>query len=150
MDELNKDIDINTPLSGEGETEGEENPILPEEPEEEPSTIPIVISLKKRFPLVSWFDLEWCYKRAKNIWLEKVFPYAYEIVEIPFNLRPRAEVWLENCCLFILKLNNITDGLPLTAYAENGLSYHFDSTMLNDELRSTLPPPMVGIRGNKR
>lgn len=229
MDELNKDIDINTPLSGEGETGEEENPILPEEPiklekptlvnsteeytgneitfeiadwdnlsqyleitdngdsltqeeigkysvtlkfkddtdatwvddttdevtlyfeiTEPKSEIEIVEWLKSKFPEMTRADLEWVYEQAVNIWLEAVFPFAYDIVEIPYELRPRATTWLKKCCMFILKMNSITEGLPLTSYSENGLSYHFDSTMLSSELLNTLPPPMVGIRGSKK
>lgn len=154
MDEMyNSDItdsEIDIPEIGGGNEGGVEEPTPPEVPEEEPSTIPIVIWLKEKFPEVKWSDLEWIYEQSVNIWLESVFSLNYEIVEIPFEMRPRATTWLKKCCLFILNLNNITEGLPLTAYKENGISMTFDSSMLSNELRSTLPPPMAVVRGSKR
>ena len=113
-----------------------------------PSDIPCVIKLKKKFPEVEWWVLTDAYEQAKTTLLDAVFPFRFDVVEIPENM-PRLERWVYDCAVEILAINNIADGIPLTAYNENGISMQWDSSMMSENLRKRLPPPWIKVIGRK-
>lgn len=123
-------------------------PLEPAEPYDPPSDIPCVINLKRKFPDVEWWVLEDAYEKAKNTWLNAVFPYDQSITEIPEEFK-RAERWLYDCAIEILSINNIADGMPLTMYKENGITMEWDSGMMSANLLNRLPPPFIKVVGKR-
>ena len=113
-----------------------------------PSDIPCVIKLKRRFPLIEWWVLTDAYEKAKTTLLDAVFPFKFDVVEIPENM-PRLERWVYDCAVEILAINNIADGMPLTMYKENGITMEWDSSMMSETLRKRLPPPWVKVIGRR-
>lgn len=143
----NKEEIIDT-LIDDNETDGgnaENEDILSYDP---PSDIPCVIKLKRKFPEVEWWVLTDAYERAKMTLLDCIFPYRYDVVEIPENM-PRLERWVYDCAIEILAINNISDGMPLTMYKENGITMEWDSSMLSESLRNRLPPPWIKVVGKQ-
>lgn len=117
-----------------------------DEDNETPSDIPCVIKLKKKFPEVEWWVLEDAYERAVTTLLDEVFPFQFDVVEIPKDM-PRLERWVYDCAVEILAINNIADGMPLTMYKENGITMEWDSGMMSESLRKRLPPPWIKVVG---
>lgn len=110
----------------------------------------IVGELKRgKYSEVAIEDLEWAYDKALYIYLSRVFPFNYEIVDIPED-RPRDKIWVKRCMIEILAMNNIVGDMPLTAYKENGISFTFSESMLSSGLMKDLPPPVAAVRGKRR
>lgn len=110
--------------------------------------IPCVVELKEKFPEVDEKVLYDAYRRAKNTLLDCVFPFEYDVVELPEDM-PRLEEWVYDCAIEILAVNNITDGMPLTLYKENGVTLEWDSSMLSQDLRDRCPPSRIKVVGKK-
>lgn len=142
MDDLIKNIDdndIDEPI------ESEDEPIVPETPEEaEKSEIEVVNDFIKKYSYLTVSEAEDIYNQALNTYLDLAFPFNYDIVEIPED-RPRAIYWIKDCMKEIIDRNGIT----ATSYSENGLSYHWSTDMVSDILRARVIPLAV-VRGGKK
>lgn len=149
FDETNKlnidDTELEPPIDESETDEGNED----ENPTDPPSDIPCVIKLKWKFPKVEWWVLTDAYDRAVTTLLDYVFPFRFEVVEIPKDM-PRLERWVYDCAVEILSINNIADGLPLHMYKENGITMEWDSSMLSESLRKRLPPPWIKVVGSRK
>lgn len=73
-------------------------------------------------------------KRAKNRYLNLVYPFDSNITELPDD---RAIEWQTSCAIELYNLNGEEN---LTAYSENGLSETYGKAGLSDGLLSQLPP----------
>ena len=74
-------------------------------------------------------------ENAKNIALDRMYPYHKEITELPERLKD----WQTRCAI---ELYNRIGDEGIEKYSENGLSYSYSSEVLSDKLLSELPPPM--------
>lgn len=73
-------------------------------------------------------------KRAKNRYLNLVYPFDKNITELPDD---RAKEWQTNCAIELYKLGGDEN---IIAYSENGLSESYSKAGLSDGLLSQLPP----------
>lgn len=132
------------------ENTGEETEIpdkTPDTPIEEPkSDIPLVNKFKAKFPLVPISEFEDLYEQAKGYLLQHVFPFDWSVVDIPEEMRPRVEWWIERAMTEILAYNNVADGISLSAYAENGVSMSFNEEILSPFLLNNMPVPFIGVK----
>lgn len=78
-------------------------------------------------------------KKAKNRYLNLVYPFDKEITELPDD---RAKEWQTNCAI---ELYNLDGEENLTSYSENGLSESYGKAGLSEGLLSQLPPPKAGV-----
>lgn len=78
-------------------------------------------------------------KRAKNRYLNLVYPFDRDITELPDD---RAREWQTNCAI---ELYNLDGDENLTSYSENGLSESYGKAGLSDGLLSQLPPAKAGV-----
>lgn len=78
-------------------------------------------------------------KRAKNRYLNLVYPFNREITELPDD---RAKEWQTDCAI---ELYNLDGEENLTSYSENGLSESYGKAGLSDGLLSQLPPAKAGV-----
>lgn len=146
--ELFKEFEPDT-VDGDEVIESPDEPTTPEEPEPV-SDIPLVNELKSdKYSYVPIADLEWAYEKALHTYLSHVFPFNYNVVDIPED-RPRDKVWVKRCMIEILAMNDIMGDMPLRSYSENEMSYTFDENMLSKSLIDTLPPPIAVVRGSRK
>jgi hypothetical protein len=103
----------------------------------------VITSIKSIIPNMSDEDYDWVYNQAYFTYLDYVFPYQYDIIDIP-DTRPRAIWWVKQCAKEILDRNGVT----ARSYSENGLSYTWSTDMVSEALLRRLPPPMVAVRGS--
>lgn len=112
--------------------------------------IDIVNDLKKgKYEYVPLDELEWAYEKALHIYLSRVFPFNYDIVDIPED-RPRDKIWVKRCMIEILAMNDIIGDMPLQSYSENGMKFVFDASGLSKSLLEDLPPPVAIVRGKRK
>ena len=78
-------------------------------------------------------------KKAKNRYLNLVYPYNREITELPDD---RAKDWQTDCAIELYKLDGDEN---LTSYSENGLSESYGKAGLSEGLLSQLPPAKAGV-----
>jgi len=78
-------------------------------------------------------------KRAKQIYLNLVYPFNKETVELPNN---RAKDWQTACAI---ELYNIQGEENIVQYSENGLSETRAKAGLSQDLLSLLPPAKAGV-----
>lgn len=75
---------------------------------------------------------------AKNIVLDKVYPFNQDISELPERLKN----WQLRAAV---ELYQRTGEEGITSYSENGLSYSYKTDLLSEELIHELPPPYAGV-----
>ena len=78
-------------------------------------------------------------KRAKNRYLNLVYPFDRVITELPDD---RAKNWQTDCAI---ELYNLDGDENLTSYSENGLSESYGKAGLSEGLLSELPPAKAGV-----
>lgn len=78
-------------------------------------------------------------KRAKNRYLNLVYPFDKDITELPDD---RARNWQTDCAI---ELYNLDGDENLTSYSENGLSESYEKAGLSNGLLSQLPPAKAGV-----
>ena len=78
-------------------------------------------------------------KKAKNRYLNLVYPFDREITELPDD---RARNWQTDCAI---ELYNLDGDENLTSYSENGLSESYGKAGLSEGLLSELPPAKAGV-----
>ena len=78
-------------------------------------------------------------KRAKNRYLNLVYPFDKDITELPDD---RAREWQTSCAIELYKLDGDEN---LTSYSENGLSESYGKAGLSEGLLSELPPAKAGV-----
>lgn len=78
-------------------------------------------------------------KKAKNRYLNLVYPFNKEITELPDD---RARNWQTDCAI---ELYNLDGDENLTSYSENGLSESYGKAGLSEGLLSQLPPAKAGV-----
>lgn len=78
-------------------------------------------------------------KRAKNRYLNLVYPFDKDITELPDD---RAKNWQTDCAI---ELYNLDGDENLTSYSENGLSESYGKAGLSEGLLSQLPPAKAGV-----
>lgn len=78
-------------------------------------------------------------KRAKNRYLNLVYPFNREITELPND---RAREWQTSCAI---ELYNLDGDENLSSYSENGLSETYARAGLSQDLLNELPPPKAGV-----
>lgn len=78
-------------------------------------------------------------KRAKNRYLNLVYPFDRDITELPDD---RAREWQTSCAI---ELYNLDGDENLTSYSENGLSESYGKAGLSEGLLSQLPPAKAGV-----
>lgn len=78
-------------------------------------------------------------KRAKNRYLNLVYPFDKDITELPDD---RAREWQTNCAIELYKLDGDEN---LSSYSENGLSETYAKAGLSEGLLSELPPAKAGV-----
>ena len=78
-------------------------------------------------------------KKAKNRYLNLVYPYNREITELPDD---RAKDWQTDCAIELYKLDGDENS---TSYSENGLSESYGKAGLSEGLLSQLPPAKAGV-----
>ena len=78
-------------------------------------------------------------KRAKNRYLNLVYPFDRAITELPDD---RAQNWQTDCAI---ELYNLDGDENLTSYSENGLSESYGKAGLSEGLLSELPPAKAGV-----
>lgn len=78
-------------------------------------------------------------KKAKNRYLNLVYPFNKEITELPDD---RARDWQTDCAI---ELYNLDGDENLTSYSENGLSESYGKAGLSEGLLSQLPPAKAGV-----
>ena len=78
-------------------------------------------------------------KRAKNRYLNLVYPFDRAITELPDD---RAKNWQTDCAI---ELYNLDGDENLTSYSENGLSESYEKAGLSEGLLSQLPPAKAGV-----
>lgn len=78
-------------------------------------------------------------KRAKNRYLNLVYPFNREITELPDD---RAREWQTDCAI---ELYNLDGDENITSCSENGLSESYGKAGLSDGLLSQLPPAKAGV-----
>lgn len=84
-------------------------------------------------------DFKDCLESAKNRYLNLVYPFDREIVELPDD---RARNWQTACAI---ELYNLDGDENLTSYSENGLSESYGKAGLSEGLLSQLPPAKAGV-----
>ena len=84
-------------------------------------------------------DFKDCLESAKNRYLNLVYPFDREIVELPDD---RAKNWQTDCAI---ELYNLDGDENLTSYSENGLSESYGKAGLSEGLLSQLPPAKAGV-----
>ena len=75
---------------------------------------------------------------AKNIALDRIYPYQHEINELP----ERLQNWQVRAAI---ELYNRLGEEGITSYGENGLSYSYKTDLLSESLMQELPPPRAGV-----
>lgn len=78
-------------------------------------------------------------KRAKNRYLNLVYPFDRDITELPDD---RAREWQTSCAI---ELYNLDGDENLSSYSENGLSETYARAGLSQDLLDELPPPKAGV-----
>lgn len=78
-------------------------------------------------------------KRAKQKYLNLVFPFDKEITELPND---RAREWQTKCAI---ELYNLAGDENLTSWSENGVSESYDRAGLSQDLLNELPPAKAGV-----
>lgn len=78
-------------------------------------------------------------KRAKNRYLNLVYPFDRDITELPDD---RAREWQTSCAIELYYLDGDEN---LTSYSENGLSESYGKAGLSEGLLSQLPPAKAGV-----
>lgn len=78
-------------------------------------------------------------KRAKQKYLNLVFPFNKEITELPND---RAREWQTKCAI---ELYNLAGDENLTSWSENGVSESYDRAGLSQDLLNELPPARAGV-----
>lgn len=78
-------------------------------------------------------------KKAKNRYLNLVFPFNREITELPDD---RAKEWQTSCAI---ELYNLDGDENLSSYSENGLSESYARAGLSQDLLNELPPAKAGV-----
>ena len=78
-------------------------------------------------------------KRAKNRYLNLVYPFDRDIIELPDD---RAREWQTSCAI---ELYNLDGDENLSSYSENGLSESYGKAGLSEGLLSQLPPAKAGV-----
>lgn len=77
-------------------------------------------------------------KDAKNVFLNKVYPFDKDKNEIP----ARYTDWQTRCAI---ELHYLVEDGNYTSYAENGLSWSKDGAGISKDLLNELPPPQAGV-----
>lgn len=75
---------------------------------------------------------------AKFVFLDRVYPYDKEIIEIP----ARYNNWVSRCAI---ELYNISEDGDYSSYSENALAWTRAEIGLSKKLLSELPPPQAGV-----
>lgn len=75
---------------------------------------------------------------AKAVFLDRVYPFDKEIVEIP----ARYNNWVSRCAI---ELYNINEDGDYSSYSENALAWTRDEIGLSKKILSELPPPQAGV-----
>lgn len=75
---------------------------------------------------------------AKYVFLDRVYPFDKEIVEIP----ARYNNWVSRCAI---ELYNISEDGDYSSYSENALAWTRAEIGLSKKLLSELPPPQAGV-----
>lgn len=75
---------------------------------------------------------------AKSVFLNRVYPYDKEIIEIP----QRYNDWVAKCAIELYNLNEDGD---YSSYSENALAWTRTEIGLSSKLLSELPPPQAGV-----
>ena len=78
-------------------------------------------------------------KRAKQRYLNLVYPFNREINELPDD---RAVEWQTKCAI---ELYNLEGNENVTSYSENGLSESREKAGLSQDLLNELPPAKAGV-----
>lgn len=77
---------------------------------------------------------------AKNIYLDLVYPYHHDILELP---NTRARNWQVRCAIELYYLGD--DSSNVISYSENGLSEKYEKAGLSKDLLNALPPAHGGV-----
>ena len=83
-------------------------------------------------------------KRAKNRYLNLVYPFDRDIIELPDD---RAREWQTSCAI---ELYNMDGDENLSSYSENGLSETYAKAGLSQDLLDELPPSKAGVISEKK
>lgn len=83
--------------------------------------------------------LEFYLESAKYIYLNLVYPFNQDIIELPND---RAQFWQIKCAI---ELYNLGDDSNLKSYSENGLSESYYKAGLSQTLLNELPPAQAGV-----
>lgn len=78
-------------------------------------------------------------KRAKQRYLNLVYPFNKEITELPND---RAREWQTECAIELYKLAGDEN---ITSWSENGVSESYERAGLSQGLLSELPPAKAGV-----
>lgn len=93
-------------------------------------------AIKHKYDYIEDEDIYMLIKRAKSIFIDKVFPADLTIDYTTFKFNERNEMWLLDCVDELIQRTGIGS---VTAYKENGMSWTFDNSGISNALLERLP-----------
>lgn len=94
-------------------------------------------AIKGKYDYLSKPEIDSLFDTAKNTYLSLAFPFAPELMEIPYD-RPRAYQWIYDCMEELLEKEGCAS---MSSYSENGLSITWDGgSGISKSLKAQIVP----------